>query len=79
MSRTQLKTSGEWFEATNAALAAVPHLHGAVEEAAVLARFVHQAFGECEGHHAAWLVGLLQASSRFLKHLGPRLGIGACN
>lgn len=55
------------------------HLHGAVEEAAVLARFIHQAFGESERHHAAWLVGLLQASSGFLKHLGPCFGIRACN
>lgn len=56
-----------------------PHLNGAVEEAAVLARLIHQAFGECERHHAAWLVGFLQASSGFLKHLRPCLGVRACN
>lgn len=56
-----------------------PHLNGAVEEAAVLARLIHQAFGECERHHAAWLVGFLQASPGFLKHLRPCLGVRACN
>lgn len=55
------------------------HLNGAVEEAAVLSRLIHQAFGERQRHHASRLVGLFQAFSRFLEHLNPCFGVRACS
>ena len=47
------------------------YLNSTVEEAAVLARFVEQAFGESQGEHAAGLVGLLQGPAWFLEQLHP--------
>lgn len=47
------------------------YLHGAVEEAAVLARLVQQSFGGGQGQHAPRLVGLPQIAPGPPEELDP--------
>jgi hypothetical protein len=52
------------------------HLYGTVEEAAILAWFVQQAFGESQRQHAPWLIGLPQTptttnTSRLFEEFDP--------
>lgn len=47
------------------------NLYSTVEETAVLARLVEQAFGEGEGEHAARLVGLSQTATLLLEEFHP--------
>jgi len=47
------------------------HLHSAVEEAAVLARFVEQSFGGGQRQHAPRLVRFPQIAPRLPEELDP--------
>lgn len=47
------------------------YLHGAVEEAAVLTRFVQQSFGGGQRQHAPGLVGFPQIAPRLPEELYP--------